>query len=111
MDQLVKMERLRLKFSLESELHSTSLKSLGLQNPINTRLITAYRTLTLGEAVHEVQQYLSDQTGTEEERASHHELLHQAVIGEPKAQEKIKSMISQWMHEQRIKLSQGISVK
>lgn len=92
-------------FCLVRELNGSSVESGVIAGP---ETVAAFKMITLKEAVHKVQSFLSNPTGSDEEKAKHNQLLHQAVIGNPKAQEKIKSTISQWLLEQRIRLQHVI---
>jgi pilus assembly protein CpaF len=96
----------RKPFSLVQELHYSALGYDVVKR--TTRDSLMYQTMSLERAVKKVQHFLRQPQGSEQEKAAHNELLHKAVIGNPKAQEKVKAMISQWMLDQRIRLQQGI---
>lgn len=64
----------------------------------------SYHTLPLKEAIAWVQEQLKDTEGKGTDKAAHNQLLHQAVIGYPKAQEKVKAMISQWLLDHRLRV-------
>jgi pilus assembly protein CpaF len=97
----------RKPFSLVQELHRSAVGNDTLKR--SSRGSIAYQTMDLDSTVRKVQQFLRQPQGSDQEKTLHNELLHQAVIGTPKAQEKVKAMIFQWMLDQRIRLQQGIA--
>jgi pilus assembly protein CpaF len=101
--------KFRHRFSIIDELQQVSgreeipLPSKRL-NPRNS----PYQSLPFHDAVLRVQQFLRRAQGNEDERIAHQELLHRAVIGDPKSQDKVKALIAQWLLEHRFRAPQGI---
>lgn len=67
-----------------------------------------FQPVALQDAVKQIQSFLSQSKKTDQERSAHNEILHQAVIGNPQAQHKVKAILSQWLVDQRIRLEQCI---
>lgn len=93
----------RSRYAVSRQLQTTN----NVQKFIN-RHHKSYRGLGLKEVVEIIQRELKEIKGTEEEQQSHKDLLEQAGLGNPIAQEKVKAMIKRIITEKRISVVDGL---
>ncbi|MBO7745814.1 Flp pilus assembly complex ATPase component TadA [Paenibacillus sp. MWE-103] len=91
----------RINFSIVEHLQKEK------EDKRKTASIRGYQHRTLEEVVKIVQDQLKKTDGTAEEQDEHKEMIHQAGLGNPIAQERVKSIIKQIIYDHMLYASLG----
>ncbi|QHW35436.1 Flp pilus assembly complex ATPase component (plasmid) [Paenibacillus rhizovicinus] len=101
MDAILPARRQRNNFSIVEQLQKEK------QEKKKTTANRGYQHRTLEEVVKIVQDFLKKTDGTAEEQDEHKEMVHQAGLGNPVAQEKVKAIIKQIIYDNMLYASIG----
>lgn len=101
MNETLPARRQRPKFSVVEQLQSNK------QEKKKANISRGYQHRTLDEVVRIVQEHLKTTDGTADEQDEHKETIHQAGLGNPIAQEKVKAMIKLIINDNMLYASIG----
>ncbi|MFC5449111.1 ATPase, T2SS/T4P/T4SS family [Paenibacillus aestuarii] len=96
--------KLKSRFSVIEQLQKINIGSDGTATP---KVSKGYLLRELNDVVRIVQEELKQFEGTEDDVNDHKEMFHQAGLGDPVAQEKVKAIIRQIINEKNLYASTG----